>query len=68
MTSPVSGDGRGVALGRVSKEFIYVKSTENILLQIYTRKGILVAVLSQEGLIRVDTRNVQQQESQDAKL
>jgi len=42
MSSPVSGDGRGVSLGRI-----------------YSHTGTLIAVISQEGLVRINTSKLE---------
>jgi hypothetical protein len=73
MTSPVSGFGRGVAMARVgSSPFLTYLTTPNtlILLQIYAQSGTLVAITTQEGLVRVDPKTVQheQKESTMSKL
>lgn len=64
MTSPRIGSGRGVMHGRVGSRNITSPRfclTNVVLFQIYSRNGTMVAVTSQEGVVRADRRGPSEQ-------
>jgi hypothetical protein len=57
MSAPRTGSGRAVIHGRVSAvQAVRLARTDRQFLQMYARNGTLVAVTSQEGVLRSNRR------------
>ncbi len=67
MHAPSVGSGRGLVFGRVREELLAAACSLNSF-QMFTESGELIALMTQEGVVRADIRDPSLSKPAQAKL